>query len=104
MCVTWRSKSAAPSGQRRLFFQGFVKLLIPLRGRSSRRGELRAFRSPPPAVEGSFDLLTLPPAFGIRQPVALAVGFQDVHALGQTVQQCTRQPFTAQHFSPLFKG
>ena len=50
------------------------------------------------------DLLPFQSAFGIRQPVALAVGFQDVNTMSQTVQQCSGQSFAAQHFGPLFKG
>lgn len=41
--------------------------------------------------------------FGIRQPVALVVGFQDVNQMGQAVQQCPGQPFAAQHLRLLFK-
>ena len=37
-------------------------------------------------------------------PVALPVGFQDVHPVRQAVQQRAGQPLAAQHFGPLGKG
>lgn len=45
-CGGWRSKSASPSEQRELDFQVSVKLLIPLRGRSSRRGSFELLARP----------------------------------------------------------
>ena len=43
-------------------------------------------------------------AFGVLQTVAFAVGFQDVDAMGQAVQQGSGQALAAQHFGPLLKG
>jgi len=49
-------------------------------------GRAASLSSRPPAVKGSFDLLPFHPVFGIGQPVAFAVGFQDVNPMGQPVQ------------------
>jgi hypothetical protein len=44
---------------------------------------------------------TLP---GLAQPVALAVGFQYMHPVSQTIQQGARQPFTAQDLGQFSNG
>ena len=40
----------------------------------------------------------------LLEAVALAVHLQDVHMVGESVQQRTGQPLRAQHFGPLLKG
>jgi hypothetical protein len=40
----------------------------------------------------------------LLEAVALAVHLQDVHVVGEAVQQCAGQPFRPQHFGQLLKG
>jgi len=43
-------------------------------------------------------------AFGFLQQIAFAIGFEDVDAVGQPVQQGSDQTLAAQQFSPLIEG
>ena len=40
----------------------------------------------------------------IAQTVAFPVGFEDMHAMGETVQQSAGEPFGTEHFDPVLKG
>ena len=40
----------------------------------------------------------------ILKPIALAVGLEDVNAVGQAVEQRAGQPFAAHHLRPLLEG
>ena len=42
--------------------------------------------------------------FGFPEAVAFPIGLQDVHPMGEPVQQGSGQAFGAEDFGPLFKG
>ena len=43
------------------------------------------------------------PGFALIEPIAFAVHFENVHMVGQPIQQCAGQPFCAKGFGPLFE-
>ncbi len=47
--------------------------------------------------------LVFKPPLGVGEPVALAVGFQDMHAVRQPVEPRPGQPLAAKHLGPLFE-
>ena len=76
--------------------------------RSGLRTAFRPERKTPPSRERwSGDLaagLRIAFVLALLEAVALAVHLQDVHVVGEPVQQRAGQPLRAQHFGPLLKG
>ena len=54
--------------------------------------------------------MSAPPFFslflflGVSESVALSVGFDDVYAVREPIEQCAGEPLVAKHFSPCFEG
>ena len=65
---------------------------------------LGSVRRPEADEPGPRRLLFCVSASNIAQAVALPVGFEDIHPMGESVQQSAGEPFGTEHFDPVLKG